>query len=165
MDPLTLAAGGLSALGGLFKGITGMLAGTAQQKALDYAARQAEDQAGVSAQQQLDQGNQVAARAAAQGAANGGGFVGSTLGLVQDLASRAMFNTRAEIYKGKVQAQNDIYQGQVARAQGLNDMIGGVVDAGSSLVGGFAKAGFQAQQLKYMQQAGGDFSGAAGVTF
>jgi hypothetical protein len=160
MDPFTIAAG-LGAIGSLLKGVTGLFAGNTEAKAERNAASQAEAEGGEAASQAVQSGNAAAASAAVQGAANGGGFVGSTLGVVQDLANRAMFNARAAAYRGRVQAQNDMYQAGVAQAQGVQSLIGGVVGGASSLVGGFAQSANAAAQLKASQALRG-YSGGAG---
>lgn len=164
MDPLTIVAAGISAIGSLFKGITSLFGGNNEEKAAEYAAQQHQDEAGVSAQEALDEGARAAAHAAVQGAANGGGFVGSTLGVIQDLSNRAMFNARAALYRGKAQAQSDIYQGKVAQAQGQQALIGGVLGAGSSLIGGFAKSASDSAQLKAFSQGLGDADASAGAS-
>ncbi|HUO22694.1 MAG TPA: hypothetical protein VMU59_09290 [Caulobacteraceae bacterium] len=151
MDPFTIAAG-IGALGSLFKGILGFGANNAQAQAQRNAAQQAEQQGGVAASEQIEQGNAAAARAAVQGAANGGGFGGSTLGVIQDLSNRAMFNARAAAYRGRQTAVNDMYDAQVSQANGANALIGGVVDAGSSLLGGWAKSSAVAKQTGLMGQ-------------
>lgn len=157
MDPFTIAAG-ISAVGSLFKGIMGFNAGNAEAEAHRNAALQAEAEGGQAASNQIEEGNARAASAAAQGAANGGGFVGSTMGIISDLSNKAMFNARAAAYRGRAQAQNAMYEGQVAKANGQNALIGGVIDAGSSLLGGFAKSSAVAKQLAAIKANRGDVS-------
>lgn len=147
MDPFTIAAG-ISAIGGLFKGLTSLFSGEAQKKAADNAATQHLQEAGVGVQESLQEGDQVAARGATQAAANGGGIVGSSLGVISQISQAAMFNARAQAYRGRTQAQADVYQGKVAMAQGIQGLVGGVVSSASSLVGGFQ----QDALFKQMQQ-------------
>lgn len=158
MDPFTIAAG-IQAVGSLFKGVTGLIAGNHQAQALEYAAQQAEMEGGVNAGIALQQGDQVAAHAAAQAAANGGGLTGSAIGVIEQLSGQAMFNARAAAYRARTEAQADVYKAGVAKAQGRQALIGGVVDAGSSLVGGFmrsAAVGRQTRALATLRNAGGD---------
>lgn len=137
MDPISA---GIAGLGSLLSGVSGFVNATAQQKALDNAGRQALAEAGVEAQQRLQEGDAVAASAAVQAAANGGGFVGSTLGVLQGLSQKAMFNARAAAYAGITRNQDLRYEGELARAQGSQGLLKGVVGAGAAAFGGFAGA-------------------------
>ena len=164
MEPFTLASGIADSVGGLFKGIMGFNAGNTQAKALRFAAQQAEDEAGQAASQQVEQGNALAASAAVQGAANGGGLVGSTLGVVQGIANRSMFNARAAAYRGRTQAQADLYKAQVVKADAMNQLIGGVVGSVSTLGGAITKSNAAGQQLSLMKQLRGDLGSASGAS-
>lgn len=146
MDPFTIAAG-ISALGGVFKGLTGFFGGNAQAQAERNAALQAQMQGGVNAGLALQQGDAVAAHGAVTAAANGGGFVGSSLGVIQNLSQQAMYNARQQVYRAQTEAQAHLYAGQVDSMNARNALIGGAVDAGSSLVGGFARSALFKQQL------------------
>lgn len=159
MDPLTLASGVASAFGGLFKGIMGFGAGNAQAQAERNAALGAEQQGGAAASEQVEEGNAQAATGAVTAAANGGGFVGSSLGVIQNIANRSMFNARTAAYRGRQQAVNDMYDASVSQANATNSLIGGVVGGSSSLLGGMAKASAVSQQLAAIKQRGGDSSG------
>lgn len=158
MDPFTIAAA-ISAAGALFKGVTGFLGGNAEDQAEKQAAQQHLNEAGVNADEALMQGDQAAARAATQVAANGGGFGGSSLGVINQLSSDAMFNARAQAYRGRTQAQSDLYAGSVAKTQGVDSLISGVVGAGSSIAGGFmrqAQFGAQMNALGRLRGYGAD---------
>lgn len=148
MDPFTLVSTGLSAIGQLFGGLFGSNQANAQKQAYQNAALQAGEEAGVVAGQKLQEGQVAAAHAAVQGAANGGGFVGSTLGVISQLGQQAMANARMATYRGNTQIQNDIYQSKVAGDNATNSMISGVVGAGSSLIGGWATSAYRASSLK-----------------
>lgn len=155
MDPFTIAAG-ISAVGSLFKGIGGFFAGNNQAKALKNAARQADAEAGVNAQIALQQGNAIAAKAATQAAANGGGLTGSSLAAIQDLSQKAMFNARTAVYRGMTEAQRDLYQANVAKAQGMLSLIGSFSPAAAGMANGMAQSDLAKQQISAMQQMHGD---------
>lgn len=158
MDPLTIISAGISSVGSLFKGLTGFFGGNAEAKIAEQNARQAQEEGGVAASQALAQGDQVAARAATQAAANGGGFTGSALSVISSLSQQAMFNARAAAYKARTAANAELYRGSVAKTQGLQGLVTSAADAGSSLIGGFAKS---ANNAKLLQMAGGQ--GASGA--
>ncbi|HEV2530956.1 hypothetical protein [Phenylobacterium sp.] len=155
MDPFTIAAG-ISAVGSLFKGLTGFFGGNTRAKAEQAAAQQAGQEAGVATSQALQQGESAAADAAVQGAANGGGLVGSTLGVIQDVANRSMFNARAAAYRGLTEERAHLYQAGVAKTQGLQDLIGSGIQAAGSLAGGFARSSLLAKQTTALKTLKGD---------
>lgn len=132
MDPMELAAAGTSVLGGLFSGLTGMSAADQQAAAYKLAAKRSEDEAGVNANEALEQGDQTAARSATQAAANGGGLVGSSLGVIQQASSAAMFNARADSYRGLTAADSDLYDAQIAKDNGVNSLLGGLIGSAAS---------------------------------
>lgn len=162
MDPISIGFMGLSALGSLFGGATqsasaqaaaerAQAEGAAKSQADLYNAQQATQEAAVNTQITLAQGQAAAATAAVQAAANGGGFTGSTLGVLQQLSSKALFDARAVAYRGRTQAQADTYQSQIDtydgqvqaaqdNAQASNAMISGVIGAASDVFGGIAKS-------------------------
>lgn len=139
MDPFLISAG-IQAASGLFKGIGGFFGGNAQAKAAKAAARQAGLEGGIAASQQLQQGDAAAAEGAVQAAANGGGFTGSSLGVIQMLSERAMFNARAAAYRGATEVQSHLYDARVAKQQGLQGLIGGFSGAAGDIFGGMAKS-------------------------
>jgi hypothetical protein len=139
-------AGGLGAVGGLLKGIGDSIAAGRKATALDHAALQSSEEAGVNAQTALMQGDATAATGAVRAAANGGGLVGSSMGVIANLSDQAMFNARAQIYRGNVERQNDLYEAAVTRAQGWSSLVGDTVGGVTSMLGGFANAA-QASQL------------------
>lgn len=139
MDPITIAAG-ISALGSLFSGVTGFLGGNAKADALKKQAAQHRAEAGVNAQAELEQGNATVAHAAVQAAANGGGFVGSTMGVLQDLSRKAMFNARSAAYRGATQSQADEYAADQAGSEALQSLVSGGLGAGASMFSGMGKS-------------------------
>ena len=155
MDPMSLAMMGANAFSSLFQGIMGQNQANTQNKIFQDRARQANAEAGISAQEALQQGDQAAAHGAAVAAANGGGFVGSSIGAIQNLSNNAMFNARAQTYRGLTQSQSDLYQAAVARANGQNAMISGIVGA----VGGVAT---QSVADSYRKQILGSISSRQG---
>jgi len=111
--------------------------------------------AGVNAQEAITQGREATAMAAVKGAANGGGFTGSTTGLLQSMGDKAMFNARANIFTGRTEAQNDLYQAAVASDNAKLALIGGAVGAGGSLAGGFMQQSYLSDIAKADQYGGG----------
>ena len=156
MDPFTIAAG-ISAAGKLFSGLSGLFGGNSKAKQEEYAAQQARDEAGVAPSQALAQGDAVASRAATQAAANGGGLVGSSIGVIQDLSQKAMFNARSAVYRGETEARAHLYQAKVAKAEGLQSLIGGVLGAAASVAGGVGQAQQAGAQLGDMKSLAGLF--------
>ena len=156
MDPTSLVAAGIHTVGALFKGISSLFGGIHANQAEKMNALQAREEAGVAAQQSVQQGEAAAARGATQAAANGGGFGGSTLGVLSWLSQQSMFNARAQVYRGEAAARADLYSGKQALAQGIQGGISGGVDAASSLVGGFMSSAANARQMRANQSYGGD---------
>jgi hypothetical protein len=155
MDPFTIMAG-IGAVGSLFKGLTGFFGGNAQAQEERNAAEEADRQAGVNAQIALQQGDEAAAHGAVAAAANGGGFVGSAIGVIGNLSNQAMYNARQQVYRGQTEAQNDLYGAAVAKTQAWDSLISGGVGAASSIVGGFAQASLAAQQKAALSALKGD---------
>lgn len=156
---------GIDALGQLFSGVSDFFASRNKAKAYEYQAQQASSESGVAASQALTQGDIVAARAATQAAANGGGLVGSSIGVISYLGQQAMFNARAAAYKGTTEASADRYKARLARRAGVISLISTIPSISGSLIGSWAK-----HQSANKIQAGsayleGDTSaaGAAGV--
>jgi hypothetical protein len=158
LDPLSLAATGVSVLGSLFGGIFGNNAD--QQQAQEYRARatQEGEEGGVNADIAFRQGQATAASAAVQAAANGGGLGGSSMGVIQQASNMAYFNARDQAYRGATAAENDRYNAEVASANGTNALIGGVVGA----VGGAVGGALNDQYRKQIQNSLGQLRGSAG---
>lgn len=149
MDPFTIAAG-IGAVGSLFQGITGYFAAKSEKKVDQQNAQQHLQEAGVNADEALLQGNQAAARGATVAAASGGGLTGSAIDTINQLSQNAMFNARAQVYRGRTQANADIYQANVASKQMTNSLISGFTGAGSSILGGFMQSAQLGQQTKLL---------------
>jgi hypothetical protein len=145
MDPFLISAG-ISSAGGLFKGITSYFSSMSEAAVDSNNAEQADREAGVNAQNALQSGNAAAAHGAVAAAANGGGFVGSSTGVIQNLSNQAMYNARQQIYRGQTVAQADNYAAKVAKFNAWAGLIGGGISAGSSLAGGFAQSALYTQQ-------------------
>jgi hypothetical protein len=158
-------AGGLSALGSLFSGITTWVSDGRKATALDHAALQSSEEAGVNAQEQLQQGDATAAEGAVRAAANGGGMTGSSMGVIANLSNEAMFNARTQIYRGNVERQNDLYEAGTERAAGTDALIGAGIGAGSSLVGGMMQGAQYTQQQQLLNQARGETDYGYGVPY
>lgn len=143
MDPVTMAlvAAGFSAVGSLFKGVTGYLGGKAQKRQADHAADQANQEAGVRAQVELDDLDRIEGEGAVRAAANGAGLSGSTQDVLADIDQRGMFNARSALWAGMTKAENAMYEGRVAKRQGALQLIGGGMSAGSSLATGLSGGG------------------------
>ncbi len=154
MDPMTMASAGMGAIGALFKGVTSLFGGNAEAKAAEAQADQARREAGVRINEGLQQGDQAVARAAITSAAGGGGFVGSSLGVLRMLGQQSYANARTEAYKGMTEAQAADYRAAQARSAGLQGLVGGLVGAGGSIAGGLTQNALQGQQAKLYGQIG-----------
>ena len=140
MDPVSIAVMGMSAVGGLLKGITGFAAGNAKKRQAELAAAQARSEAGVQAQVALEDADQVEAVAATRAAANGGGFDSSAADVLADIRRKGMFNARSALWQGETEAENALFEGRLAKKQGTLALIGGTLDAGTSVLGGYMKS-------------------------
>lgn len=158
MDPLDMAATGIPILGGLFSGIMGLFAGNAEAKIDKENAFQDEREGTVNSEVALQKGDATAAAAATQAAANGGGLVGSSIGVIAQDSRTAMFNARTQIYRGDTAARADLYKGQVAQANGINGLIGSVTGAVGTGITGAANAGMRQSILNSFAQNRGDQS-------
>ena len=147
---------GISALGKLLGGITGMFSSKAEAAVHERNALMASQQAGVNSEIAYQQGEGVAAEGAVRAAANGGGLVGSSLGVITNLSQQAMFNARAQIYRGQVASQGELYQAAVAKNQGQRALIGGVVGAASSVAGGFLQSSIESRYITAQNASHGE---------
>lgn len=133
MDPVTAAA--LAAIAGnLFKGFTAFFGGRAEAKQEEYNATTAKQEAQVRSNIALEEGDRVAASAAVQAAASGGGTDGSALHVLGDLGRQAMFNARSAQYEGAAEASADLARGREAKAAGRRALIGSVVGAADTFL-------------------------------
>lgn len=162
MDPemvMEMASSGTSILGQLFQGVTGLIAGHQQARAYRLAAERASNEAGVNAQEALISGDQQAADAAVHAAASGGGGIsGSSLNVIQAASERAMFNARAQAYRGATEAANDLYESKIARDNGINGLISSFIGSAGKGADAAATAGFRSDILNSKAFQQGDIS-------
>lgn len=155
MDPITIAAAA-SAIASLFSGVSSFLGSKGAARAEEAAARQSSREAGVEANMALAQGDAVAASAATQVAANGGGLGGSSLAVIDQLSSQAMFNARRAIYGGVTEANAHLYNAKVAKKNGKLALIGSVFGAaGQGLAAGASASNSQAAATMLSRTSGG----------
>lgn len=142
--PLVAAAvvsAGLSAVGKILGGVGAKSAAKQRARALETNAQMDLAESGLAAQMGLEQDERVAASLATQAAAGGGGGLqGSSLRVLNDLGRQSLQKARNTVYGGQTSAWARRNDAQVARAEGRNAMTGAIFGAGSSLIGGFAKA-------------------------
>lgn len=138
MDPITIAAA-LASAGKLFEGITAFIGGNDKKRLMQQAADQARQEGSVRANISLADSERAAARAATMAAGGGGGVVGSAIDVLDDLGRQAMFNARSAIYAGESEAQQRLYEGRVAKAEGMKTLITSGVRATSSFLGATEK--------------------------
>lgn len=154
-DPISAAE---SIVGSIFKGITGFVSSSEQAHA--YSVQQHQDKllGSVNAGEAIAQGDQVAARAATQAAANGGGLGGgaSGMGLIAEASQRAEFNGRVQIYRGMTEANNALYNEDVAKDNALNSAIGTLSPAFSESASQYAIAQDRSQMLNSFAASHGE---------
>lgn len=138
--PLLLAAAGLSAVSKIVGGVNARNAAKARASRLEAGSRQALQEGGVAAQMGLAEDERAIAHATTQAAAGGGGFGGSTLNVLDDLARQQTFRARSTIYGARKESYNLLSDAQAARTEGRNSMIEGILGAGGSLLSGFGNA-------------------------
>ncbi|ODT88106.1 hypothetical protein [Phenylobacterium sp. SCN 70-31] len=138
---LAVASAGLSALGKILGGVGAKKAGKARAQALEYSAGLDLQEAGLAAQLGLEEDERVAANLAVNAAAGGGGGLrGSALAVLDDLGRQSLMKARNTSYAGMTAAWARRNDASAARAQGSNALTEGIVGAGGSLLGGFARA-------------------------
>ena len=149
MDPSTISdiSSGMGVLGAVLGGVSGFFSDQAKAKEDENNAITAGRQAGVNSQLALMLGNATAATAATRAAANGGGLVGSSMGIISNLGAQALFNARQAAYRGQTEQQNDLYAAKVARYDAVAGLVGAGVNVAKSVVGGFANAALESQQM------------------
>jgi hypothetical protein len=161
-DPVTIgvlvaASAAVSAVGAIQQGAAAAAQGRAQQQAQQVNAAIKEQnsaavrqQAGAREDQQRRQARQLLGqqRAALAQAGIGVGF-GSALDIEEQSAIRAEYDALAIRYEGEMQArgllasaQQDLYEGQVARSAGKNAQTASYISAGASLLSGAASYGY-----------------------
>ena len=131
-----MLSAGLSAVGSIFGGIGRFQAGRARAKALDYAARNARQEAGINASIQLEDSDRIGARAATMAAASGGGGTeGSALAVIDDLARQGLFRARQTVRDGISEGIALKAEATTARRQAQLDLTTGFLQAGTTVLG------------------------------
>lgn len=134
------ASAGLSAIGKLLGGASAKSAAKRRAQALELGAQMDLNEAGIAAQLGLEEDERVSASLAVNAAAGGGGGLGgSALRVLNDLGRQSLMKARNTTYQGATAAWARRNDANVARAEGRNAMTQGVLGAGGSLIGGFAK--------------------------
>jgi hypothetical protein len=160
-DPVTVgvlvaASTAMTAVGTIQQGQAAAAQGRAQQQAQQYNAivkqqnaALARQQAGAREEQQRRQARQLMGQQSAALAQAGIGLGGSALDIEEQSAVRAELDALTIAYEGELQAtgmlaaaQQDIYQGEAARAAGANAQSASYVSAGASLLSGAASYGY-----------------------
>lgn len=150
MDPFTITMATM-AIGNLFSGLFGASAARSRAKAEEAAAHQALAEAGVQSQNAILHGDAVEANAATQVAANGGGFVGSSMGVIDQLARQSMFNARVANYRGQTEAQAHMYNAKVDKQDATNQMIGAALSTVAPIVSGAVEKSSQTRAMNSLQ--------------
>lgn len=146
---LPVIAAGLSAMGSLLGGTSAFSGGRARNRAMKAAARQTRQEAAVDAAIINDGVERAAGAAAVAGASAGGGWQGSAVDVLTDLEQRGRFNVRSAIWSGNSRAAAQEHEGAMAEHDGKMALITSVIEAGSSLAGGFARNAEAGKQRSY----------------
>jgi hypothetical protein len=149
MDPDMISAL-MGFAGGVGQGFGDYFANLNKAKAYGNAAQQASQESGVATSQALTAGDRAVAHAATSAAAGGGGFTGSTMAVLGDLAGQSMFRARAAAYRGATEVQADRYEQKLAKRAATLSLISGFTGGSMSLVGGWAKSQANARQTRAM---------------
>ena len=107
----------------------------AQASNLRRAAKAARGEASAEAQLAVDEAERAGARAAVVGAASGGGFDGSFGDVLGDLEQTGMFNARSAIFAGNVEANNRLYEADVATQESKMALLSAFVPIVGSIAG------------------------------
>ncbi len=138
MLPLMIAAAGLSAIGKIVGGVSARNAAKARASAMEQASRQALQEGGVAAQVGYGVDERAIAHATTLAAAGGGGFGGSSLNVLDDLARQQIYRSRSTIYGAQKESYNYLKDARATRTQGQNEFIGSLFSATGSMLSGFA---------------------------
>lgn len=131
-----MLAAGLSAVGSLFGGFGALQASKGRARALKLQARNARQEAGVTASIQLEESDRIGARAATLAAASGGGGLqGSALAVIDDLARQGMYRARQTVRDGVAQSIALMDEATMVRRQGSADLTGSFFEAGATVLG------------------------------
>ncbi|BBF79921.1 hypothetical protein EM6_0498 [Asticcacaulis excentricus] len=134
----SLAGSAINAFASLLGAFNANNAAKARARQLRMEADRINMEAGRSAMEDMRQSSKAEASGFVSAAA-GGGFTGSAIDVMNEFVGDSLYNARALIYQGQTQARNALYEANVARAEGKNALIGGVLNAGASLLGGYGQ--------------------------
>lgn len=148
MDPLSIAAVGLSFIGKLFAGETANNSAKTRARALAQGAAQDRLESGLDAMVGLEDDERTIASATVAAAANGGGL-SNARGVLDDLQRQSIFRARSAIYRGETQARAREREAAVTLQDGENAKTTGLIGATSSLLSGFAQASASSRMAAY----------------
>jgi hypothetical protein len=139
-DPVSLAMGATAASGILGAGAS-VVGGIQAQQAGNVAAEQAAQESKAALEQsgsQIAASETTAARrigSAVAGAGASGVTAASAAPVLDADYAQAKIQSAYERFSGKLASTEDLYQGQLAKYQGNQALIGGIIGAGSSILG------------------------------
>ena len=136
-----LASAGISAAGSVMGGVMQQSQAKAQQAAYDRQATMERQQGEFQAGQKQDEVNGLIGRQIAMTGDSGVTLAGSPTDVISNTASQGALDTEAIRWGSKVRADTFTYQGQLAKMQGQNAFVGGIVGAAGGLLGGLGKFG------------------------
>lgn len=139
-------AAGVQAAGSIVRGASGWLASRQRAALLKRAAKQARAEGSQTAQAMADEAERAGATAAVVGAATGGGTGGSFAAMLEQLERAGTQNARSAIYAGRVEANNRLYEAQVAKAEGDMELVSSLFQAGGSLAGEYLRGAERKKQ-------------------
>lgn len=135
MDPVTIAVMGLTAIGGLVKGLSSLSAGRAAKRQADARAVQARQEGAIEAELRLAELDEAGGQLAVTAAHNGGGLRGSSQDALDALERKGTFNVRQAIWGAETKAENATYEGRVASKEGQIGLLTAGIKTASSLAG------------------------------
>lgn len=146
-------------------GAVGSIASAAAQSASynaqsQYAERQSqmELQKGAYESSRLsDQNNRKLAEMRSQYLSSGIALSGSPTDIIADSATEASLDEQAIKYGAKVQSDNLAFESGLAKSNAGSAMVGGILGAASSLVGGFSKMSENRQSRTMLRNPYGGF--------
>lgn len=133
-------------VGRLIQGFGSWQASMSKAANLKASAKVARREASAEAQMATDEAERAGARAAVAGAASGGGFEGSFGSVLEDLERTGVFNARSAIYAGNVDANNRLYESEVAKQEGRFALISSIFQTSASIAGQQMQAAEQRKQ-------------------
>jgi sRNA-binding protein len=128
----------VSMAGSLVSGIQAQQMGRAQQQAYEQQARADAQAAGYESQQERKRQEAAAAQARAQVGASGVALSGSPTEVLLANARENQLEIDAIRYGSSIRQNNLRTQGQIAKMQGNQAMVGAIFKAGGSVVSGLS---------------------------